>query len=243
MLPEHAAVPALREGDALFLDFDGTLAALQDNADTVHISALISDLVVACAERLGGALAILSGRDLDDLAQRVPDGVWRFGNHGLRGAAPGEAPQPFIGTPPPALEDAVLAIARRYPGVRVEPKGLVLAIHYRAAPDCAQALGTALRSALAPFATYGLQHGKMVFEAKPATANKGACLLRAMKMAPFAGRRPVMIGDDTTDEDAFIASHAAGGIAVKVGAGPTAADQRLASIEDVHRLLREFAAK
>ena len=51
-----------------------------------------------------------------------------------------------------------------------------------------------------------------------------------------------MIGDDTTDEDAFVAAQSAGGIAVKIGEGATAAQHRMSSIEDVHALLKEFAS-
>ena len=66
----------------------------------------------------------------------------------------------------------------------------------------------------------------MVVEVKPASAHKGTALRALMTRAPFAGRRPVMLGDDTTDEDAIAAALALGGVAVKVGAGPSAAPLR-----------------
>ena len=62
-----------------------------------------------------------------------------------------------------------------------------------------------------------------------------------MHEAPFAGRRPVMIGDDTTDEDAFRAANRLDGLTVKVGAGDTVAQYRLASVEAVHKYLKELA--
>ena len=63
----------------------------------------------------------------------------------------------------------------------------------------------------------------MVVEVKPAAAHKGAALRALASRPPFAGRRPVMLGDDTTDEDAIAAAQALGGLGVKVGPGDSAA--------------------
>jgi len=233
---------SLSPDDAVFLDFDGTLAGLQDDADTVFLARGMDKVLRACATRLDGALAVMSGRDLDDLLKRVPDSLWRFGNHGLRVSAPGGSATDSPMWAPSALIDALSEISSRHIGVRLEPKGPVLAVHYRAAPGVEAKLRSALSDAIAPFADYSLQHGKMVFEAKPAAANKGACLLRAMQSKPFVGRRPVMIGDDATDEDAFAAAQSAGGIAVKVAEGATVALHHLDCVQDVHALLKEFAS-
>lgn len=233
---------SLSPDDAVFLDFDGTLAGLQDDADTVFLAHGMDHVLRACANRLDGALAVMSGRDLYDLSRRVPDSLWRFGNHGLRASAPGGLATESPMSAPPGLIDALSEISSLHVGVRLEPKGPVLALHYRAAPDLAAQLESALTDAIEPFADYILQHGKMVFEAKPAAANKGACLLRAMQSKPFLGRRPVMIGDDTTDEDAFASAQSAGGLGVKVGEGTTVALHHLDSVQDVHTLLKEFAS-
>jgi len=233
---------SLSPDDAVFLDFDGTLAGLQDDADTVFLAQGMDQVLHACATRLDGALAVMSGRDLDDLSRRVPGNLWRFGNHGLRASAPGGLATQSPAAAPSGLIAALSEISDTYPGVRLEPKGPVLAVHYRAAPGVEVELKSALSDAIAPFADYSLQHGKMVFEAKPNAANKGACLLRAMLSMPFLGRRPVMIGDDTTDEDAFASAQSAGGIAVKVGEGATGALHHLNSVQDVHALLKEFAS-
>tara|TARA_R110002094_G_scaffold2421_1_gene9927 strand:+ start:4331 stop:5071 length:741 start_codon:yes stop_codon:yes gene_type:complete len=242
-MPGHSTRTfALSSQDAVFLDFDGTLAALQDDANTVWLAEGMDAILEACAKRLNGALAIISGRDLDDLFKRVPPTLWRFGNHGLRASGPGEHSADKIAAAPHGLTIALADIAARLPGVHLETKGPVIAIHYRAAPTVESELGLALRQAVLPFDDYSLQHGKMVYEAKPTAANKGKCLSAAIQHKPFAGRRPVMIGDDTTDEDAFVAAQSAGGIAVKIGEGATAAQHRMSSIEDVHALLKEFAS-
>jgi trehalose 6-phosphate phosphatase len=215
----------LLSGDALFLDFDGTLAEIGPDPDAIALAAETAAALAMLATRLGGAVAILSGRDIRDLAQRTPDAVWRLGGHGLEVVAPGDAPP----TAPPGLPDAVLApltAVTAIPSVRLEIKGPVAALHYRAAPqaeaDCVAAARAA--AALAP----GLvsQQGKMVVEVKPAGAHKGSALRRLSEAPPFAGRRPIMLGDDTTDEDAIAAAEALGGIGVKVGPGPTAASLR-----------------
>ncbi len=66
----------------------------------------------------------------------------------------------------------------------------------------------------------------MVVEVKPFSAHKGLTLEKLCTRAPFAGRRPVMFGDDTTDEDAILAALRLGGMAVKVGEGESAAPVR-----------------
>lgn len=114
------------------------------------------------------------------------------------------------------------------PGVRVEVKGPILAIHYRAAPQSAVACLDLARRAAAAGQGLVVQCGKMVVEVKPETAHKGAAL-RRLAAAPFAGRRPVMVGDDTTDEDAIVAAQDLGGLGIRVGPGPSAARARLAT--------------
>jgi trehalose 6-phosphate phosphatase len=215
---------ALRPGDALFLDFDGTLAELGPDPDAVRLpDATLGDLQ-RLSDRLGGALAVISGRDLRDLAARTPSGLWRAGGHGLEIAAPHDIPPPPPPPPPPEVLAPLHALV--IPGVRLELKGPVAALHYRAAPEAEAACLAAAAEAAAVLPGLVMQAGKMVVEVKPATAHKGSALRRIMQSAPFAGRRPVMLGDDTTDEDAIIAAEALGGIGVKIGPGPSAASLR-----------------
>jgi trehalose 6-phosphate phosphatase len=86
------------------------------------------------------------------------------------------------------------------------------------------------------------QPGKMVVEVKPAGAHKGAALRRLAAIPPFMGRRPVMLGDDATDEDAIEAAQALGGIGVKIGAGSTVARLRAPDPEAVRAWLEREAA-
>lgn len=227
------APPLPRRSHALFLDFDGTLAPIQDDPDAVILPPGGADLLTALAARLDGALAVISGRDVRDLAGRVPSGVWRAGGHGLVVCAPGEDAPASAPDAPAPLAAAILALLAERPGTRLERKGPVLAVHYRAAPEAGEALRDALAGLISDHEGYRLQSGKMVHELKPEGADKGATLARMLERAPFAGRAPVMVGDDTTDEDAMRAAQGAGGFAVKVGTGTSLARYGLSGPEAV----------
>ncbi len=228
-------------GAALFLDFDGTLAPIAADPDAVFLPEGGAEILRALAAKLGGALAVLSGRDIRDLAKRVPGSLWRAGGHGLEVCAPGDTPEEFANAAPPALVDALTMIAAGVAGARLELKGEVLALHYRAAPDAGRALQTAMEKIIAGTDGYVLQPGKMVLEAKPIHANKGATLMRFLETAPFAGLTPVMVGDDATDEDAMAQAAAMGGYGVKVGPGESRAAYGLENPAAVWRWLEAAA--
>ena len=224
-MTDDLATLALGPMDALFLDFDGTLAEIGPDPDAIHLPGATHRHLEALADRLGGALALLSGRDLRDLAARSPAGVWRLGGHGLETLPPGASPPPPP-PPPPELILGPLREAARLPGVRLELKGPVAALHFRAAPESGPACLAAAEAAARLAPGHVAQAGKMVVEVKPASAHKGTALRGLMTLPPFAGRRPVMLGDDTTDEDALAAALALGGLGIKIGPGPSAARLR-----------------
>lgn len=224
--------PKLTGDTALFLDFDGVLSEIVDDPDAARLTDERAAALVALAERLDGAVCLISGRSLPDLADRVPEALWRAGGHGMDTAAPGAAADAVTETPP-SLLDRIETVLQDFPGARAEPKGPVVAVHYRATPEAGPALGEALRPAAEAEDGYSLHGGKMVWEFKPAGRDKGRALTRMMEQPPFKGRLPVMVGDDVTDEDGFGAAHALGGLAVKVGEGETRADYRLSSVAEV----------
>jgi trehalose 6-phosphate phosphatase len=82
--------------------------------------------------------------------------------------------------------------------------------------------------------------GKMVFEARPARIDKGTAVEVFLTESPFAGRAPLFIGDDRTDEDGFALAQARGGLGIKIGPGQTAAHYRLADPAAVHRLVEKL---
>jgi trehalose 6-phosphate phosphatase len=218
----------LDAGDSLFLDFDGTLAEIGPDPDAITLAPAVAPALARLAVRLGGAVAILSGRDLRDLAGRTPADVWRAGGHGLE-VLPPDAALPPPPSPQPEAVLAPLRFAALTPGVRLELKGPIAALHYRAAPEAEAACLAAAQAAAAAAPGLVRQAGKMVVEVMPAAAHPGTTLTRLAAAPPFAGRRPLMFGDDTTDEDAFAAAQDLGGIAIKVGDGPTAARLRTPS--------------
>ncbi|MBB4659603.1 trehalose-phosphatase [Parvularcula dongshanensis] len=226
-------------GAALFLDFDGTLSPLQDDANAVWLPEGGAEMLDALEKALGGALALISGRDGRDLSRRVPTSLWRAGNHGNMVLAPGVSEPGTLPEAPADLLRAAEAIAHANRGVFVEEKAAVLAIHTRANPEAEPAVLDALRGLAAKTEGYKLQHGKRVIELKPVGMDKGVAIERLMEDAPFAGRRPVFFGDDATDEDGFAVVQRLGGEAVKVGDGDTIARYRLDDPDDVWAFLKE----
>ncbi len=236
------APPILTSTHAVFLDFDGTLAPLQDDPNTVALPAGGSDVLKRIAELCDGALAVVSGRDIRDLSSRVPSNLWRAGGHGIEVCAPTELPSDKPPSAPLGLAERLEEIAVTHPGTWLERKGTVFAVHYRAIPDAELPLASALESILHTLDAYKLQRGKMIFELKPANANKGRALASLMASAPFIGRVPVMVGDDATDEDAMQAAIDLGGFGVKAGDGDTLATYRLQHPSAVWNWLKDSVA-
>ncbi len=235
--PHAQEPPPVTRRHALFLDFDGTLTDIQDDPDTVRLPEAGPQVLSRLHEELGGAVAVISGRGVGDLAGRVPGSVWRVGGHGMDVCPPGAPPPRNTAAAPQALVEAFQGAAASSPGARLEIKGAVLAMHYRASPEIGPQLFDRLCALIDPFPDYRLQHGKMVIEAKPAAADKGKAVAALLRRPPFVGRTPVVVGDDVTDEDAMAAAVEAGGWAVKVGDGPSRAQHRLASPGAVWRWL------
>ncbi|MEM1380867.1 MAG: trehalose-phosphatase [Pseudomonadota bacterium] len=234
-----AATGLLSPHTALFLDFDGTLAALQDNPDAVCLPPGGAELLRSLSARLGGALALVSGRDGRDLAKRVPDELWRAGNHGDMVLEPGEAGPTETPAPPTDLLAQAKEVIGGFDGARLEQKARVLAFHTRACPHHADALAAALAALVDSRTDYILERGKDIAELKPTGVDKGEAVKLLMQKITFEGRVPLFIGDDTTDEDGFAASLALNGSAIKIGQGATCAPFRLEGPSDVWRFLRD----
>ena len=220
---------------ALFLDFDGTLVELAETPGGIAVPNGLKPLLDRLAGRLGGRLAIVSGRAIDDLQDHLGgSAIVLSGSHGaeLRYADGRRVP---VLVPPglAAAREEVRRFTAETSGLLVEDKPTGLALHYRLAPDREPEVAAFLEL-LASRSGLALQRGKMVAELRPAGSDKGAAVRRLMAEPPFAGARPVFVGDDLTDEHAFAAAAALGGEGVLVGpARATAARWRLDGVAEV----------
>jgi trehalose 6-phosphate phosphatase len=235
-MPESPPPPLSRLAPAaLFLDFDGTLVELADAPGAIAVPSGLKPLLDRLAARLEGRLAIVSGRAIDDLRSHLdPSAAVLSGSHGaeLRYSDGRRVPV----SAPPGLAEAreeVRRFAAASPGLLVEDKPAGIALHFRQAPERGGPVADFLGD-LARRCGLALQHGKMVAELRPNEADKGVALRQLMAEPPFAGARPVFVGDDLTDEHAFEAAAALGGAGVLVGpARPTAALWRLGGVAEV----------
>ena len=245
--PTEATLPApplLSERHALFLDFDGTLVELAARPDRVVVDEELPGTLDLLADRLGGAVAIITGRwlaDVDGLLASVA--LPGAGLHGaeVRDHAGATVQVRAVG----GIADLARALRERFaadPRVLVEDKGAAVALHFREAPERAGECREALRALATEWPGLEVVPGKMVVEARAIGADKGGALRRLCAAPPFAGRVPVFVGDDVTDEDGFAAAAAAGGFGVKVGDGPTRGHYRCAGVADVHAWLHASAS-
>jgi trehalose 6-phosphate phosphatase len=233
----HLRPPPCRSEWALFLDLDGTLLEIAATPAAVHASARLRRTLSALAARLGGALAIVSGRTIDVVDAlleplRLPvagiHGVTRRDGHGrIHGVA---APDARVAR----ARASLAAFAAERPGLALEDKGTALALHYRLAPELECDALAVVAGALAQLGPqFEIQHGKMVLELKPRSADKGRAIEQYMREPPFEGRTPAFVGDDLTDEPGFAVVNGMGGCSVKVGGADTCARWRLADVGQV----------
>lgn len=234
----RAAPPPLLSRNALFLDFDGTLAAIAERPDQVQVAPSLVPLLQALLVKLDHAVAIVSGRPLAEVDDYLrPLWLAGAGQHGgeLRHVEDGEVKRRRH----PAVAAAAAELRARYgeePALLLEDKGASVALHFRQAPsrsgECVAAVErVAHRHGL------DLLLGRMVAEARPHGQDKGSAIAALLGHAPFAGRVPVFVGDDRTDEDGFLLVRQRGGHGIRVGAGNSVAEYRLPDVDAVHRWL------
>jgi trehalose 6-phosphate phosphatase len=125
-------------------------------------------------------------------------------------------------------------------GVIIEDKHFGMAVHYRLAPQLEAPLRAILKR-MEPLIPPGheLLEGDHVIEIKPNSHNKATAIEAFMQEPPFAGRVPVFIGDDITDQDGFAAVRRHQGLAIGVGE-ITGTEWRLESPSAVRRWLESL---
>lgn len=194
------------------------------------------------SHRLQGALAIVSGRPIEQIdAFLAPLCLAAAGAHGAEWRDAAGRVERRRAEPPSRVVDCARALSVHHDGLLLELKPSGLSLHYRARPElealCRDALVATLAADAADAAAWEWLHGHFVFELKQRSVSKGLAVRSLLAQPAFAGRQPVFVGDDVTDEDAIGEVQAAGGFGVRVGVGATRARYRLADPDAVGRWL------
>ena len=234
-------------GVALFLDVDGTLLDLAPTPDAVSVPAELVATLAAAETRLSGALALVSGRRVEDI-DRLFEPL-RLSASGVHGAQVRLRPDAAVETVPAAvqlpssLETAVRRAIRHFSGLLVENKGFSLAVHYRRNPQAAEWLQETLQELVLATPAWGVEllEAHFAFELKLPSFNKGKSIAHFLQAAPFRGRPPMFIGDDTTDEAGFAEVTARGGRAYSIGGRRPGAIGYFESPRTVRAWLKAFS--
>lgn len=217
----HLLVPHLSE-TAILLDIDGTLLELKPTPREVFVPEGLSGTLNGLLTRTSGALALVSGRSLNDIDLIfAPDQFPAVGGHGAEMRLTGDDEAVAVHAPPldKELKRRLATIAKLSPGILLEDKGYSLALHYRLAPHAEKAIyeAVSLIRADLPNAPIEVLPGKCVCEIKHSGFTKATGVRELMTHEPFKGRRPLFIGDDVTDETVFAIMPDFDGLAFSVG--------------------------
>ncbi|MEL7189833.1 MAG: trehalose-phosphatase [Pseudomonadota bacterium] len=223
---------------SLFVDFDGTLVDIASGPDAISPLDGLAQMLGNLSDQLGGAFAMVSGRSIADIEKHTgPLSVAVAGSHG---ADVRLADGSTVGEPPQSMPDTMEAALRGFAAeteLNFERKPHGGALHYRSAPDQEDA-AKGFAAQVARDHGWTLQHGKCVVEVVAGRSDKGTAVEAFMGVAPFAGTKPLFIGDDLTDEKGFAACETFGGGGILVGdRASTAAHYRLPDVGSVHRWL------
>jgi trehalose 6-phosphate phosphatase len=212
-------IPDPRES-AILLDVDGTIVDIAPTPGEVQVPPSLRRLLARLVERTDGAVALVSGRSLENLDLLfAPLRLAVVGGHGAQlrhvdGAVTEIRDAPEL---EPDLRRALTAIAEG--GVLAEDKRYAVALHFRLAPHKERMVREAVAKVCAEPWSDPLEilPGKAVVEIKRAGFSKATGVRRLMARPPFAGRCPIFIGDDTTDESVFAIMPELHGLAFSVG--------------------------
>jgi trehalose 6-phosphate phosphatase len=214
-------LPHRIEECAFLLDVDGTILDLAPTPREVYVSKELRQTLQKLYERTGGATAFVSGRPVEELDLIfAPLQLPAVGGHGCEFRLTPDGPtQSAMVTPLPSkIKRRFAMIAEAAPGIIVEDKKFSIALHYRLAPDMEDHVrknSAALCEELD--LPLELLLAKSVVEIKQSGFNKATAVRDIMQHAPFAGRLPVFVGDDTTDEPVFPVIPEFGGMGFSVG--------------------------
>lgn len=219
----RAPAAAFADDTALFLDVDGTLLDIAETPGDVLTPVGLIGALQRIERKLCGALALVSGRPIEQLDRLFSPLRLRAGGvHGAEMRFDPEAepkPTPYAHELPDSLIVALGDALRPFPGVFIERKTYSVAVHYRGAPDTGSQVREVLRRLIEEPAHSGIEifDAHFAFELKLPGFDKGGAITMFLQTVPFVGRVPMFVGDDTTDEAGFAAVVARGGSAYSVG--------------------------
>ena len=230
---------------AILLDIDGTLLDIAPTPHDVQVPPTLRRTLARLQEQTDGAIALVSGRSLSDIDLIFsPLKLSAVGGHGaeLRVTPTSKANGGKSRYLAKDLRTRLSDVANLAEGIIVEDKGYSVALHYRLAPDKQRAIEDAIDAICAelPEGWVEILPGKAVIEIKKSGFNKGTALRDLMAHAPFAGRLPIFVGDDKTDEAAFAVVPEFDGMAISVGRMVPGVAQRFEAPSDVRRWLERI---
>ncbi|TWB93538.1 trehalose 6-phosphatase [Bradyrhizobium macuxiense] len=241
-VPAPASLIPPLDRTAVLLDIDGTLLDLAPTPREVWVPPELATTLRQLHERTGGALALVSGRSLNDIDLIfAPEVFPAIGGHGAEMRLQPDSEAVAAHAPPldKELKRRLAAIAKLSPGILLEDKGYSLALHYRLAPQAEKAIyeAVSLIRAELPNAPIEVLPGKSVCEIKHSGFTKATGVLELMTHEPFRGRRPFFIGDDVTDETVFAIMPDYEGLAFSVGRRATGVAGHFDGPSDVRAFL------
>jgi trehalose-phosphatase len=235
---------------AVFLDYDGTLTPIVNRPEQAALSDSMRMVLRKLAAKV--PVAVLSGRDLEDVRQRVNiEGIIYAGSHGFDIAGPRGLSKQMATEFLPILAAAEKELGHKLAGISgalLERKRFSIAAHYRqVADETVPQVSQAVNEVAAGHRELRKMSGKKVYELQPDIDwDKGKAVLWLLQAMDPESRKeifPIYIGDDLTDEDAFRALRQRGiGIVVNENAHATTARYFLKSPTEVEHFLRNLTA-
>jgi trehalose-phosphatase len=234
---------------AVFLDYDGTLTPIVDDPDAALIPPATRATITALADAT--LVAIVSGRDLDDVRDKVGvPGIAYAGSHGFDILHPDGTRHQLATAHEAVLDEAERVLLERLadvPGARVERKRFAIAVHDRQVSDATvrERIAATVREVGDAHDELRVTGGKRIHELRPAIDwDKGRAIDALLVELDATDRVPVYLGDDLTDEDGFRAVVAHGGIGVVVRGEDDHRDTLAAAVldtpDDARRFLEEL---
>ncbi len=230
----------------LFLDYDGTLTPIVSRPELALCPFEVKRHLEELRDLPGVYLAIISGRSLEDLREKVGvSDIIYVGNHGLEIEYPDGRHKKMLSSARTRelkrITQNLQNSLKEIPGILFEEKGPILSVHYRNVPQkFSTQIPQVLEEELQQWKDrWKMASGKMVLEIQPnVDFHKGKAVREILKTFPSPGLLPIYLGDDQTDEDAFrvLKGH---GISVFIGPGklPSEADFFLRSPDEVREFL------